>query len=219
MSIAGAARPLFRGSIAVRVPARAFEAEMPRRFLFFVFALAALAFPSPARADLYVGPGLGVAFGNPSARGLANFVLDACWLYQEPIGLELDTTIAPGFFDNQAPYGSNGVTTVMGNIIVAAPETGPRLPRGLHRGRTTRPYVSAGIGWIREATTTPDVARNDLGADVGVGVLATAAANVGVRADLRYFRDIVGTARGDTTTIDFGAFHFWRASLTLLVRF
>ena len=34
-----------------------------------------------------------------------------------------------------------------------------------------------------------------------------------------YFRDLVGTSEGNTTNIDFGSFHFWRASITLLFRF
>ena len=78
---------------------------MPSRVVLLMAAVVTLAAPAAARADGYIGPGLGVAFGNSSARGLADFVLDACWLYQEPIGVEVDTTFAPGFFDNQAPYG------------------------------------------------------------------------------------------------------------------
>ena len=182
-----------------------------------VLALAVFFVPSFARADVYIGPGLGVAFGNSSARGLADFVVDACWLYQEPIGVEVDTTFAPGFFDNQGSYGSNGVTTFMGNVVFAAREPGSPLPRGLHRGRTTRPYISAGFGAIREDTTFPDRSKTDLGTDIGVGVLATGAGQIGVRADVRYFRDLVGNSRSGN--IDFGDFHFWRGSLTLLFRF
>jgi hypothetical protein len=195
------------------------EDVMLKRVVLLATVLFTLAIPTVARADGYIGPGIGVAFGNPSARGLADFVLDACWLYQDPIGVEVDTTLAPGFFNNQTGYGSNGVTTIMGNIIVAAREPGPALPRGLHRGRTTRPYVSTGIGWIHESTTQPNASRNDLGADIGVGVLATAASNVGVRGDLRYFRDLVGNSQGKDSSIDFGSFHFWRGSLTILFRF
>jgi Outer membrane protein beta-barrel domain len=192
---------------------------MPNRVILLAAAVVILTAPAAARADVYVGPGIGVAFGNPSARGLADFVLDACWLYQEPIGLELDTTFAPSFFTNQGPYGANSVTTVMANVVVAARETGPRLPRGLHRGRTARPYISGGLGLIREHTTAPAISRNDLGTNLGVGVLATTATQIGIRADLRYFRDLVGSSQGNTTGIDFGSFHFWRASITILFRF
>jgi len=192
---------------------------MRNRVVLLAVTVVTLAAPAAARADVYVGPGIGVAFGNPSARGLADFVLDACWLYQEPIGLEMDTTYAPSFFSNQGPYGANSVTTVMWNVMVAARETGPRLPRGLHRGRTTRPYISGGLGLIHEATNAPAISRNDLGANLGVGVLATTASQLGLRADLRYYRDLVGGSEGNTTSIDFGSFHFWRASITVLFRF
>jgi len=192
---------------------------MPNRVVLLMVAVVTLAAPAAARADGYVGPGLGVAFGNSSARGLADFVLDACWLYQQPIGLEVDTTFAPGFFNNQAPYGSNSVTAVMGNVMLAAREAGPSLPRGLHRGRTTRPYISGGFGSIHESTNAPVRAKTDLGTDLGAGVLATTSAQIGVRADLRYFRDLVGSSEGNSTSIDFGAFHFWRASVTILFRF
>jgi len=191
---------------------------MLKRVVLVATIFSTLAIPAVARADGYIGPGIGVAFGNPSARGLADFVLDACWLYQDPIGAEVDMTLAPGFFNNQA-YGSNGVTTIMGNVVIAAREPGPRLPRGLHRGNTTRPYVSGGFGWIRESTSAPNMARNDLGADIGVGVLASAASNVAVRGDLRYFRDIVGSSDGKNSSIDFGGFHFWRGSVAILFRF
>jgi len=63
------------------------------------------------------------------------------------------------------------------------------------------------------------MARNDLGADIGVGVLASAASNVAVRGDLRYFRDIVGSSDGKNSSIDFGGFHFWRGSVSILFRF
>ena len=126
---------------------------------------------------------------------------------------------APGFFNNQGQYGGNSVTTVMGNVVVAAREEGPPLPRGIHRGRTVRPYISGGLGWIRENTVAPAISRTDLGTDLGVGVLATGAGQVGVRADLRYFRDLVGSAEGNSGSIDFGSFHFWRASLTVMFRF
>jgi hypothetical protein len=35
----------------------------------------------------------------------------------------------------------------------------------------------------------------------------------GVRAEVRYFQDLVGTNNGNTAGIDFGSFHFWRASI------
>jgi hypothetical protein len=191
---------------------------MLNRFVLFIVALTTFALPAAARADGYIGPGLGVTFGDSSARGLSNVVLEACWLYQQPIGLEVDTTFAPGFFNNQASYGSNSVTTIMGNVVIAAREEGPPLPRGIHRGGTMRPYISGGLGSIHESTNAPDRSKTDLGADLGVGILATTSSQIGVRADLRYFRDLVGSSNGNASSIDFGSFHFWRVSVSVLFR-
>ena len=98
---------------------------------------------SSARAQGYVAPSLGVASGNPSAQGRADFIADVGWLSRyEPIGFELDLTYAPSFFGNQGPYGDNSVTTMMGNIIVANRGDGRY---GFGRRRTVwRPYVSGG---------------------------------------------------------------------------
>jgi len=174
-----------------------------------------LAGPRPARADGYVSPGLGVAFGNPSAQGRANFALGLGWLPgRAPIGLELDTTVAPSFFNNQGPYGQNGVTTVMGNVIIAGGDSG----RGYRRGGLVRPYVSAGLGVIH-TRQGPAFSTSDLGANVGIGLMAVSRRQVGLRGDIRYFRNLVGSSTDTTSTIDFGSFHFWRPSINLVFDF
>jgi len=189
---------------------------MPSRFVLLAVAVATFVTPALARADGFVGPGIGIAFGNPSARGLADFVGDLGWLSPEPVGLELDVTYAPSFFGNQGSYGANSVTTVMGNVVLAATEA---RRYGRYRRRSARPYISGGLGLIHEETAAPAISRNDLGANLGVGIMAAASGPVGVRGDVRYFRDLVGTSAGNTTNIDFGSFHFWRASVSLLFRF
>jgi hypothetical protein len=72
---------------------------------------------------------------------------------------------------------------------------------------------------IRETTTSPAISNNDLGANLGAGIMAVSRRQVGVRGDVRYFRDLVGNSDGNTTSIDFGSFHFWRASIGVLFRF
>ena len=41
--------------------------------------------------------------------------------------------------------------------------------------------------------------------------------SVGVRGDVRYYRNLVNNATA--TSVDFGAFHFWRASIGLVLGF
>lgn len=188
----------------------------------FVLVGLIVAMPKAARADGYIAPALGATFGNASAQGRADFVADIGWLPRgEPLGVELDVMYAPSFFGNQGPYGENNVTTVMGNVIVAG---GSERGRFGSRGRSSmRPYLSGGIGILHETVTTLDAANtisnNDLGVNVGVGVMGMTRRNVGLRADVRYFRDLVDHTVGNTTNIDFGAFHFWRASVGVVFGF
>jgi hypothetical protein len=175
-----------------------------------------------ADAQGYVAPSLGVVFGNPSAQGRADFIADLGWLSRfEPLGFELDVMYAPSFFGNQGPYGENSVTAGMANIVVAGGGSGRY---GFGRRRTVvRPYVSGGVGVMHEVVTTPDAANrisnNDLGLNLGAGVMAFTSRSVGVRGDVRYFRDLIDTQSGNTTNIDFGSFHFWRASIGVIVAF
>lgn len=177
--------------------------------------------PPSANAQGYIAPALGVVFGNPSAQGRADFVVDLGWLSRfEPLGFELDAMYAPSFFGNEGPYGENSVTTVMGNIVVAG-GGGGRF--GGRRRGAVRPYVSGGVGIMHEVVTTSVIANkisnNDLGLNLGAGVMAFSGRAVGLRGDLRYFRDLKDTQSGNTTNIDFGAFHFWRASVGIVLRF
>lgn len=174
-----------------------------------------------ARAQGYVAPALGVTFGNPSAQGRADFVADLGYVSRaDPLGFDLDVTYAPSFFGNAGPYGENSVTTVMGNIVLAAGSGTYGFGRSR---RSTRPYVSGGAGVMHEVVTTAvasnRIANNDLGVNVGAGVMAFTGRAFGVRADVRYFRDLVDNQRGNTTNIDFGSFHFWRASLGVILAF
>src|SRR5206468_8946900 len=107
-----------------------------------------------AHAQGYIAPSLGVVFGNPSAQGRADFIVDLGWLSRfEPLGFELDAMYAPSFFGNQGPYGENGVTTVMANIIVAGGGSDGRYGFGRRRN-LLRPYASGGVGVMHEVVTT-----------------------------------------------------------------
>jgi Outer membrane protein beta-barrel domain len=186
-----------------------------------VLAVLIFLFAPSADAQGYVTPSIGVVFGNPSARGQADFIVDVGWLSRiEPLGFELDVMYAPSFFGNQGPYGENSVTTYMANVVVAGGGGGRY---GAGRRTSFRPYLSGGIGVMHEVVTTPVVAdkisNNDLGVNLGAGVMAFTSRSIGVRADLHYFRDLIDSQSGNTTNIDFGSFHFWRASVGVILAF
>jgi hypothetical protein len=178
--------------------------------------------PRPAHAEGYINAGLGISFGSPSAEGRANFAADLGWLPREPIGVEVDVTYAPSFFKNPGSFTENRLTTVMGNVIVAGWDRRGRYGRS-RRGAALRPYVSGGFGLMSERVSTAAapgaISNSHLGVNAGLGVMALPRGSFGVRAELRYFQDLVGTNNGNTTGINFGSFHFWRASIGAVMTF
>lgn len=178
-----------------------------------------LAVPS-ARAQGYLAPALGVSFGNPSANGRANFVADFGWLSRtDPIGVELDFMYAPSFFGNEGPFGENRVVTVMGNVMLAGGE-GHGFGFRHRGGGSVRPYASGGIGLVHEVATDPhsrEFTNDDLGVNIGFGVMTFSHRGIGIRGDIRYFRNLVGS--DSESAVDFGSFHFWRAGVGIVLGF
>ncbi len=179
----------------------------------FVGCLGCL-WPVAAHADGFISPGFGAAFGTPSAAsGRPTFVLDVGWLSREPVGVDLDATFGPNFFGTG---GHNSVATFTGNIIVAASD--PDRYRRFRRFRTVaRPYFTVGVGVMRENLASPAASARDLGADLGFGIIFIPRHQIGLRADVRYFRNFVSQSNG--SSVGFGPFHFWRASLGFAFRF
>jgi hypothetical protein len=175
--------------------------------------------PRAAQADSYLNGGLGISFGSASAQGRANFTADLGWLPREPIGVEVDVTYAPSFFKNSGSFTENRLTTVMGNVVVAGFDRG-RFGRPRRR-TSVRPFLSGGFGLMSETVASPagSVSNQHLGVNAGVGVMALPRESFGIRLEVRYFQDLVGTNNGNTTGIDFGSFHFFRASVGAVVTF
>jgi hypothetical protein len=176
-----------------------------------------------AHAQGFVEPSLGVTLANASGQGRANIGVAAGFLApRDPIGAELDVVYAPSFFGNAGGLGDNSVTTVMANIIVAGGHPGGRGFVG-KRPPSLRPYVSGGAGVMHEVSTGPGTARisgNDLGLNLGAGVMGFMRRSIGLRGDVRYYRNLVSDqTTGGGGNIDFGAFHLWRASLGVLFGF
>jgi len=172
-------------------------------------------------AQAFVAPSLGVTLANESGEGRADFGAAFGWISpRDPIGVELDVVYAPSFFGGAAVYGGNSVTTIMGNVIFAGGGEG-RYGFYRRRGSFVRPYVSGGAGMMHEVVTTAipgqRVSNDDFGVNLGAGVMALSWRSVGIRGDVRYFRNLVNNA--DATNVNFGAFHFWRASIGLVLGF
>jgi hypothetical protein len=193
-----------------------------RRVLRYAIVAATVAIvyaPARAHADGYVSPFIGVNAENNSGTGRANFGVNAGGMGAGIIGGELDFGYSPSFFGNQGTYGSNYVMDLMGNVIVG-------VPIGGTHGAGVRPYGTIGIGLLRSQVTggrngLVQTSNNDVGLNAGAGVMGFLSEHVGLRGDLRYFRNFNDNSQISVpggVNIDFGSFHFWRASFGVVLR-
>jgi opacity protein-like surface antigen len=187
-----------------------------------------LAAPSPAHADGFISPNIGVNFGGQAGGTLRNAVnvaadqgskinwgIAAGWMGAGVIGIEEDFAQSPSFFGSGGFIDNSRVTTLMTNVIVGAPIGG-------QSGGGIRPYGAIGVGWINQNITTTtgvgNFSENDFGWDVGVGVMGYFADHIGVRFDYRYFRNFQETS-SNVLGLASGHFSFNRASAGVLFRF
>jgi len=181
--------------------------------LIIAATVALVAAPTAARADGYVSPFIGANFAADSATGRSNFGVGAGYMGAGIAGAEFDFGYAPNFFGSAGNFGDNNVITAMGNLIVGVPVGGTR-------GSGIRPYGTIGLGMVRTqldgAVGFPKIANTDLGLNAGVGVMGFFSDHAGIRGDVRYFRNL--SDENSTSTVQFGGFHFWRASFGVVIR-
>ena len=182
-------------------------------------AVAMVLAPMQARADGFVTPWVGSAFGSNIQNGQTTFGVSAGAMGAGIIGGEADFGWSPSFFGTQSDFGNNTVMDLMGNLIIGAPIGG-------QHGAGIRPYVVGGVGLIRSqidggalTNFAPAQSTNMFGWDAGAGVMGYFTQHVGLRGDVRYLR-----AMSDLTTnvrsIDLKGdrLHFWRASIGVVLR-
>ncbi len=172
---------------------------------------------APARADWLITPYLGSAFGGATTSQHVIYGASATWMSHGIVGVEIDGSIAPDLLDEDdgviLGIADSNVTTVMGSIVLGAPLGEPGV----------RPYAVAGAGLIRsrvsDADDIFDLDDNSFGINVGGGVYALVRKNLGLRADLRYFRGVRDTNSSNDIDLELGSFDFWRASVGATFRF
>jgi opacity protein-like surface antigen len=185
------------------------------RVLSVLFLLAGTA--APARADWLITPYLGTAFGGATSSQHVTYGASAAWMSHGIVGVEFDASIAPDLLDEDEGVvlgiTDSNATTLMGNVVIGAPLGAPGV----------RPYVVGGAGLIRtrvkDAADVFDLDDNSFGVNVGGGVHAFVRENVGIRADVRYFRGLRDDDAGDGIDLALGSFDFWRASVGVTFRF
>jgi hypothetical protein len=178
--------------------------------------------PTEARADWIIRPFFGAAI-NPrhgfvdleKTLGDVRPVFGAAAGWQpRAIGIELEVSILPGFFDGpQDLITAGNVTTVMGNVTWQLPKP--------NDGSPVRAYIAGGGGIVRVrlddaleafSSTTSLAAGN-----AGGGVLVRLRPGLDVQADVRYFK----TQYGDVDRAGFSErfVSFTRIAAGVLLRF
>jgi opacity protein-like surface antigen len=197
---------------------------------------------APARADWFLTPYIGIAFGGTSNQFVLNDLDDEFeqrvnfggsigYRTKGIFGFEFDYGVAPNFFEFTGGGGNfdlldmnSSVQTIMGNIVLAAPVGGSS-------GFGFQPYATVGFGTIRtrlrsESDVFDDIVSNDSGFNVGGGADIFLATHFGLRADVRYFRGFESIDDEDPIednpffdqSFATEVFNFWRGSLGVTFR-
>jgi opacity protein-like surface antigen len=186
--------------------------------------------PSPASADWLLTPFIGANFGGNADFGnfdnlgdeterRLDFGASLGWMGKGIVGFEVDFGYSPNFFANtndSFDFGDSNVTTLMANVLIGAPIGG-------QSGPGIRPYGSGGIGLLRTHVDGGEffnnLDSNDLGINIGAGVVGFFNDNVGIRGDIRYFRSLQDNEPDNEFDIALSNFDFWRATAGVTFRF
>jgi opacity protein-like surface antigen len=188
-----------------------------RRWIHVVAVLILLGSARQASAQGFVSPFIGYNFGGDSGCpqitncedkhvdwGLGFGVLGSV------VGFEAEFGKTSDFFGSTSNQ-STDVLTFMGNFMLA-PKIGP-----------IQPYVEAGIGLIRTSVENvgENVDENQIGWDIGGGVIAFFSRHVGLRGDVRYFHSfqLLDTSKLPNLPINETKLNFGRFSGALVLKF
>lgn len=187
---------------------------MPRWISFLVFCLAIGAASAAGAGEFIISPNVGAVFGGDTAESHTSFGLGLGYFGDGLLGFEVDFAYTPDFFaDSAGLVPDNSLTTLMGNIVLSG-----------KFGSDSRLYASGGAGLMRPNVDSPgdlfdDIGDDDLGVNVGAGLLFALGEKAGLRGDVRYFRNLTGSEDDIVFGVDFGDFDYWRATGGLSLRF
>ena len=105
-------------------------------------ALALVLAPTPAKADGFITPWVGSAFGSNINNGQTTVGVSGGGMGAGIVGGEFDFGYSPSFFGTTSDFGHNTVIDLMGNLILG-------VPVGGQHGPVIRPYVVGGVGLLR----------------------------------------------------------------------
>lgn len=166
-----------------------------------------------ASADTILTPYAGVVFGGDTSDRSRVYGGSLTFTGDSGTGFEVDFGYSPDFFgSDRTRIPKNNLTTLMGNLFFSS-----RL------SHNSRMYVSGGGGLLKprvdDADDFFDVSRNDFGVNAGAGLILGVSDRLGLRGDVRYFRNIGDPEADNEFDIDFGSFSYWRATGGLALTF
>ena len=88
-----------------------------------------------------------------------------------------------------------------------------------------RVFASVGGGLMKTSFNASDaedvfeIDRNDFGVSGGLGAMGFFTDNLGIRGDIRYFRNIGDPESDNEFDVDFGDFSFWRGTGGIVLKF
>lgn len=196
--------------------------------------MAAATEPFPIESHWLASGSLGSDFGIDAEDPSVNFAGTIGYLWRGIFGGEFQANFSPDFQLDEALspllFGEEPtINSYMLNAIGAAP---------LMAGGQFQPYVSGGIGWVTlhaDALPGDDFDQDDtqLGGNIGAGVMGFLG-QLGVRADIRYFRvfedEFFGVPEGAIQRAGHGMPHefidtrilselaFWRGNVGVALR-
>ena len=165
-----------------------------------------------AQADTILSPHVGASFGGDLTERHTNYGVGILFL-GDSAGFEVEGNLTPNFYGgDDEGFGENNVTTLMANVLLTS-----------RFGRDGRVYATVGGGLMRSHLSADEffdeVSSNDFGVNGGVGALGFFSGNLGLRGDIRYFRNLSDPEPDDEFDIDFGDFSYWRGTAAIVLRF
>jgi len=184
--------------------------------------------PDSARADGYLVPFVGANFGGEVVRPLNIALRDGNRaaigatlgvMGAGVFGLELNMSYTANFYPPLLSNDDGG-----GNLVTLVPSLVLGIPLGGQRGFGFRPFVLAGAGLVRRdfdvGSLTSSLSQNDLAYTLGGGVMVFFTDHIGIRGDIRYFRNFRVDEFGlSSAEIERGTFDFSRAAGGVVFRF
>lgn len=194
--------------------------------------LATLVPSSSARADVLLTPFVGANLGGSAASPLADFVGNPskttfggslALMSGGVFGVEADVGYTPRFFGTDIELGGIPVSLVRNNVLTAMVNVTAGVPLQGGSGAGIRPYAVGGIGLIRQQLSAVaglvNYDLNDVGYNVGGGVVLFVSRNVGIRGDVRHFRTLGGNTVVDLIDLQPGKFNYTRATVGVTFRY